>query len=1244
MRTSDFPYPGLRPFDRHETDIFFGREEHTDQLIDQLRKGDEADARFLAVVGRSGSGKSSLVHTGLLAGLETGFLAKAGVHWRIAKLRPGNHPFDKLAEALLADIALKKEYLSRLPEQTESAEATAFLKASLRRGSLGIYDVLQDTSLPEHTNLLILVDQFEELFRHFSYHAGKQEEVAAFVALLLEGCKHPNVYVVITMRSDFMGDCTQFYGLPEAINRGLFLTPRLTREQLRAAIEGPARVFDDDVEPALVNRLLNDMGDDPDQLPLMQHALMLMWRQARTEMPEKAILDLKHYQKIGRLGMALSQHADQVFTDRLDRQQQGIAKILFCSMSEGERSTNHLDRRRPVILADVAKLAGVSWEQVAEVAEVFRRAGRNFITPLPLPSGQELTPESVLDVSHESLIHHWQQLKNWVRQEEKSAEIYQNIVTTARNWEEIEEGEKYEALWYRLALESALEWIEREKPTATWAKRYDHDEDQNFDLCMEFLEEGKRKKEKEHQLAEEQQKNEVERVRKTRAWILIGFLIATLLAVWGIKERNHAKELEQLARISERRALASEQQALASEQQARKAQLQAEQANQSRALSFFNSQLSQAKWWMRDEDYAAAKQILSGSRQLNPEISLPHQHARDLLERFSEIMGETSRHEYKTTKKELYTIAISPGGRLLAAGGENGVLMLFSVDDKERLQHRLKGHTAHIKATVFHPERKWLASAGDDGLIIFWSLPGGKEKTIKKEREWKAPGQVWTMAVNPEGSYLASGGDDNNVTLRETETGKVLRILKGHEDGVSKLAFSPIGNLLASASYDDTARVWDVKTGEQLHILTRHTDNIGNIIFSPDGTRIATGGRDGSIRLWDTKSGEMLRVLEAPVRSAVLGLEFIANGRYLISGGTDRKLHFWDIETGVILRVLQDHKASVNAITAYAGELFSTGNDGMVLGWNTNLPYLEMDLPGEPASTAVAPDGDSVAVGFADGILHLYSLTDSSLLWEQKAHESDIQRLDFNADGSLLASAGLDSTAKLWQIKPGEPPEQQASIQHTNDVSSVAFSADGRTLATSSYDGKVGLFTIGAKQAVFVEGHQRKEINSVAFPSNTQLLSAGDNGVRLWDLKKNPPALLQTFSHIQESVLWAAASPDGKRFATVGRKPVITVYSLPDGAEQHRLTGHNNTILRAEFSPDSHQLATVSGDASVRFWDLNNGTELFSLRLPALPNPPAPLWDFDFRCTPKGCWVAVPLTRGKLVLYDLGRIYGDDDR
>src|SRR5262249_45749816 len=222
------------------------------------------------VVGPSGCGKSSLVRAGLISALETGFLTDAGAGWRVAEMRPGDQPLARLAHALLVPSALG-------PERGTDTFEGAIVQAMLRRGPLGLIEILHETRLPANENLLLLVDQFEEIFRF--REQGNADDADAFVSLLLASSNQREVpiYVVITMRSDFLGDCALFAGLPEAINDSQYLTPRLSRDQIRAPITGPAHVFGGDVEPALVNRLLNEIGPDPDQLPLLQHALMRMW-------------------------------------------------------------------------------------------------------------------------------------------------------------------------------------------------------------------------------------------------------------------------------------------------------------------------------------------------------------------------------------------------------------------------------------------------------------------------------------------------------------------------------------------------------------------------------------------------------------------------------------------------------------------------------------------------------------------------------------------------------------------------------------------------------------------------------------------------------------------------------------------------------------------------------------------------------------------------------------------------------
>ncbi|MFA5923162.1 MAG: ATP-binding protein [Methylococcaceae bacterium] len=465
MSTS--PYPGLRPFHRDEADIFFGRDEQVDQLLIRLGK-----SRFLAVVGPSGCGKSSLVHTGLLNALEAGFLADVGLHWRVATMQPGSHPMKNLAAALVKHIGPDTDILntdkecsfyppllsgdytvdlssakpspagegwvrgnqnveldglgtninplieSDITSFSDTGPSTAnekpqhddaaFLLATLRRGPLGLTEALREQPLPENTNLLLVVDQFEEIFRYREHQ--DRDEADAFIALLLRSVQDSAfpVYIVITMRSDFLGDCALFPGLPEALNDSQFLTPRLNREQRRLAITGPARVCGGDVEPALVNRLLNDMGADPDQLPVLQHALMRLWTEADKRGDKPVILKLNDYETMGGWDNTLSNHADEAFRE-LNDSQQAIAETVFRALTE--RSGPRRDTRRPFSLQTVAGIAGADIEQVISVIEVFRRADRSFVMP---PVGQPLTAETLIDISHESLIRQWQRMKVWV--------------------------------------------------------------------------------------------------------------------------------------------------------------------------------------------------------------------------------------------------------------------------------------------------------------------------------------------------------------------------------------------------------------------------------------------------------------------------------------------------------------------------------------------------------------------------------------------------------------------------------------------------------------------------------------------------------------------------------------------------------------------------------------------------------------------------------------------------------------
>ncbi len=242
------PFPGLRAFEAADSHLFFGRETATDELLKKLRNN-----RFITVIGTSGSGKSSLVKAGMLPDLHGGYMVSAGSNWRISLLRPGNSPIHALATALI------EAGVSGTADQEVSMQV-AISETVLRRGVKGLIEVVKQARMQADSNLLIVVDQFEELFRFIHSSAGtkSKEEAAAFVKLLLEASAQVElpIYVILTMRSEYLGDCTQFRDLPEAINKGQYLIPRMPRDQKRRPITGPVAVGGAKISPSIVQRLL----------------------------------------------------------------------------------------------------------------------------------------------------------------------------------------------------------------------------------------------------------------------------------------------------------------------------------------------------------------------------------------------------------------------------------------------------------------------------------------------------------------------------------------------------------------------------------------------------------------------------------------------------------------------------------------------------------------------------------------------------------------------------------------------------------------------------------------------------------------------------------------------------------------------------------------------------------------------------------------------------------------------------
>ena len=532
------PFPGLRPFESTETHLFFGRDGQSEELLRRLKR-----TRFLAVVGTSGSGKSSLVRAGLLPALQGGLMASAGSDWRIAILRPGGDPIGNLARALASPAVLGSR-----DEKGDDMPAV-MAETTLRRSSLGLVELVSRARtkldnngqplFPEYENLLVVVDQFEELFRfkQLIEEENSKEDAAAFVKLLLEAVGQKDekkIYVVLTMRSDFLGDCSQFFELPEAINNGQYLIPRMTRDERREAISGPVAVGQGSISEPLVNQLLNDVGDNPDQLPILQHALMRTWDHWLSHRNGNPI-DIPDYNAIGGMAEALSRHADEAYAE-LNDSQKLIAEKLFKGLTE--KGTDNREIRRPMEVQEICELTGADEAAVIAVIEVFRREGRSFLMPPPTDALTDapvhLDRESLIDISHESLIRNWDRLKTWVDEESRSARIYRRLAETA-----VLHREGGAGLWRDPDLGVALTWREQSNPKQVWARRY-HPE---FPLAMNFLDASVAARDAQKAGEDARRRREIKRTRVTALIFAVAFLFSLAMGVYAYGQKNNAQSL-----------------------------------------------------------------------------------------------------------------------------------------------------------------------------------------------------------------------------------------------------------------------------------------------------------------------------------------------------------------------------------------------------------------------------------------------------------------------------------------------------------------------------------------------------------------------------------------------------------------------------------------------------------------------------------------------------------------------------
>ncbi len=539
------PYVGLRPFFKEDSLYFFGREEQTAAVLDILRK-----ERFVGVVGSSGTGKSSLVYAGVLPSLLGGFLVQDRDRWRIATIKPGDNPLGNLAAGLLqamGDDASEKA-ANTLRQQIVDSHLEAVVQYLAAR-------------LEANTNLFLLVDQFEEIFafrgsqedeglKNFDSKKRKERarrkgEAADFVDLILalSARRELPVYVVLTMRTDFMGDCDVFYSLPEALNRGRYLVPRMSREQLRDAVECPPRLLGVDVGTRLVDHVLNQLGDRFDRLPVLQHALLRTWDEWERN-GGLGPLDLSHFEAAGGLEGALNRDAESALWFDMD-----LVERVFRRLTGTDGGQRRI--RTPARISEIITATGANRDSIEQIILHFSENDRNFVRKFV--DGKLEDPR--VDISHESVIRQWERLSGWMDSETQARDEYRELVKRARRWER-----NPRFLLRDPELEIFLAWKNEAGISAGWAGRYSSRDD-DFELAIKFLE----KSVVQRDLDSKAKRLQVELPLQKR-YALAAFVIF-LFAALTVRELHHQKALAELDyKLTEKEKLIDEKNKLVEQQ------------------------------------------------------------------------------------------------------------------------------------------------------------------------------------------------------------------------------------------------------------------------------------------------------------------------------------------------------------------------------------------------------------------------------------------------------------------------------------------------------------------------------------------------------------------------------------------------------------------------------------------------------------------------------------------------------
>ena len=1153
--------------------------------------------RFAAVLGNSGSGKSSLVRAGVFPALRTGLLASAGPDWIIVDMRPGSDPIGNLLAALrLAGFAAG---LSTDDLRSDPASILHEIRTTFERQ-------------PDLTsNVLILADQFEELFRHTvrpESATADYDEKAAFVNLLhttvalADGAERgAAICAMITMRSDYLGECAQFRGLPEALNKAQYLVSRMTREQLRLVIEGPVHLAGASISPRLLHRLLNDVGEDPDQLPLLQHALSRTWQAWRDRSEPDSEINENDYISIGTMQNALSLHAMRVCEKATEKCRCSVTVIKRMFQRLRERDDKWRETRRTASILELSEVAESTPDEIIQVIECFRKPGRTFLTPFTGP----LDKQTEIDVTHECLLRKWTTLAgDWVAEEEDSRQNYLRIAE--RSADDYLSGPMLERL---------LEWWESRKPNRAWAERYH----KNFEEARILLFESRRRRdeqiereEAERRLEQQQQvekarllaESRLNQTRKRGAYILAtGALVFAGAMMWQNTRVSTQSELANTQLLISQAALASETDTYLKV-----------------------SAVMAAEGVLRQSDGGEARRILSAALALMPKPEAV----------WPEVKGRIA--DYAPDGK---TVAVASGDELVFVDRATG-----------RILHRLHHQGSEIRSIDVTEER--LVTGTADGKVRVWRLDLKADKPVLGEpRVYSCGSSVETLATTPQGTTVACGcvqpGSHALPTLILWQgdrrwnipvPGATAATAPPADNSPPALALSEDGTRVATA-YAGKLSVHTVFSDAEIAPKDggKSKDDAASVVsLAPDpgaGDTFFYATNDGSVRGWSSESDTpILKLGSSPVA--------VANSKQLLAVSTaDGVVKVWDVSAGSeIARVVLSSAARSLALAPDGDELLAFDSNGGLHRYRLN-PNLALPLS-NVSSARFTADGAKLAVRR----FGTFAIVDVARRTVKTVPASQARPIMLSADLTrvfeIRASQPENTRYGISAFSDGRIQERICNVAVASSSAGSVFSSENRYLATytmmpRSNDTAVrGIRIFDARtcnEAARINMTSSRAVPFLFTPDGNSLLYVQGGKLKTFDIARRMSADVPLPG--TEPVRQLRLSPDGKMLATAAdagedetavtaaaHGGSVRLWSWPNPS-QLRLLAQGVEVRTLAFSSDSRYLITSGLDRLIRVWTVSDGIE----RTRAIPGWPI----LGFAITPDSRLAAV--TRQGLFLY-----------